>query len=45
MKGPLGVYVGIAYFLSFLVYGWVFHEASQIAIPTLKPTHIHVTLP
>jgi hypothetical protein len=39
------VYVGIANFSSFFVYGWVLHETSQIATLTLKPTRVHVTLP
>jgi len=39
------VYAGIANFWSSFVYGWVFHKAFQIAIPTYQPTHVHVPLP
>ncbi len=39
------VYVGIANFWFSLIYGWVFHKAFQIVIPTYQPTHFHVPLP
>jgi hypothetical protein len=39
------VYACISNFWFSFVYGWVLHNAFQIAIPTYQSTHVHVPLP